>query len=177
MSPIHYCPLCSAYLSDGGLSNCPKCGADLESEKEKKEKQYELIKRRSETVQGPFHPVTGRKCPVCQEDVEILSPKVEETTVYGKNCGKGPMGEMRAPTQVFIGIQEWRCRRFHKLFSSYEVETRKICPKCLSPVNQYGKLVMSCPKCSTMIPVDYYEEGDPLEILSKRNYTYAPELE
>lgn len=146
-------------------------------EQVRKNRYNAALKRKSETVQGPFHPVTGRKCPLCGEDVEILSPGVEEFTVHGEKCGKGPMGEMRAPTQLFIGFQAWRCRRSHKLFSSYEMESRMICPACQSPNNQYGKIVRSCPKCGKMVPLEYYREGDPLELMKKRGYHFAPELE
>lgn len=177
MAQIHYCPRCSAYLGRPDLDVCPKCGSDLKTEKERKEKAEADLRRKHETVQGPFHPVLGRKCPVCGEDVEILSSSVEEFTVHGSNCGKGPMGEMKAPTQLFIGFRSWRCRKRHKLFSSFETESRELCPKCLTPNNQYGKLVRSCPKCGTMVPVEYYTKGEPVELMQKRGYHYAPELE
>lgn len=177
MSPYHYCPRCSAYLGGGDLDTCPRCGSDLGMEKERKDRIEAELKRKNETVQGPFHPVLGRVCPICGEEVEILSSSVEEFTVYGSNCGKGPLGEMKAPTQVFVGFRSWRCRKMHKLFSSFEVESRENCPKCLIPNNLYGKLVRSCPKCRMMVPVDYYVYGDPVELMSKRGYKYAPELE
>jgi hypothetical protein len=178
MASIHYCPRCSAYLPNGDLEACHRCGADLKFEKDRKDRYEAAIKRKSEMVQGPFHPVLGRKCKACDEDVEILSPSVEEFTVHGEKCGKGPSGDMKAPTQVFIGFQAWRCRKRHKLFSSYELEKRDVCPRCLSPTNLYGKLVRNCTRCGTMVPVNYYcGEIDPVGLMEKRGYIYDPSLE
>ncbi len=178
MSQVRFCPMCSVYLGSGEFETCPKCGSNIRLELDRKQRYEATIKRRSEVVEGPFHPVLGRKCKVCGEDVEILSPKVEEFTVYGKSCGKGPvLGDIKAPMQVFVGFQAWRCRKKHKLFSTYEVENRELCPTCHTPNNPYGNLVRSCPRCSTMVPVDYYVEGDPLELLSKRGYHHDPDLE
>ncbi|OYT46338.1 hypothetical protein B6U90_01300 [Thermoplasmatales archaeon ex4484_6] len=177
MVKVQFCPLCSAYLRNRDLEKCPKCGVDLERELDRKRTYEESLKRKSETVQGPFHPVLGRTCPICGEEVEILPAEVLEFTVYGEVCGKGPMGDLRAPMQVFIGFQPWRCRRKHMLFSSYEVERRELCPRCLTPNVSYGKLVRSCTGCGTMVPVEYYHEGDPIELMKKRGYHHAPELE
>jgi hypothetical protein len=177
MAEIHYCPLCSAYLQDPHLERCPKCHALLIEEKERKDRYEARLKRKSEIVEGPFHPVLGKKCPICSEDVEIQSIKVEEFTVDGEKIGSGPMGPMYAPNRCIVAFQSWRCRKDHRLFSSYDFEWRELCPHCLTHNNRYGTLVRTCSNCKTMVPVVYYKKEDPVKLMQKRGWTYSPELE
>lgn len=177
MENIRFCPVCSAYLRDRSLERCPKCGANLREEKEKKERYEAGLRRKSELVQGPFHPVTGKKCIICGEDVEILSVKIEDFIVNGEKVGDGPAGPMYAPNRCVIAFQAWRCRKGHKLFSSYDLEWRELCPKCHLPNSRYGNLVRSCPHCKTMVPMDHYKKEDPVELMKKRGYVFDPELE
>ncbi len=177
MVEIHYCPLCSAYLQDPRVERCPKCHALLIEEKERKDRYEARLRRKSEIVEGPFHPVLGKKCPICSEDVEIQPIKVEEFTVDGEKIGSGPMGPLYAPNRCVVAFQSWRCRKDHRLFSSYDFEWRELCPHCLTHNNRYGTLVRTCSTCKTMVPVVYYKKDDPVKLMQKRGWTYAPELE
>ncbi|MEA3559761.1 MAG: hypothetical protein U9R75_10960, partial [Candidatus Thermoplasmatota archaeon] len=131
MDDIRFCPVCSAYIRDQGLERCPKCRSHLRQEQDRKERYETQLKRKNELVQGPFHPVIGKKCVICGEDVEILPVKIEEFIVNGEKVGNGPMGPMYAPNRCVVAFQEWRCRKAHKLFSSFDCEWRELCPKCL----------------------------------------------
>ncbi|MFW3145489.1 MAG: hypothetical protein ACMUIE_01600 [Thermoplasmatota archaeon] len=177
MGGIRYCPVCSAYLKNPNLERCPKCHSILRVEMEKKEIYEASLRRKSELVQGPFHPVTGKKCIVCGEDVEVLPVQIEEFTVSGEKVGDGPMGPLRAPNRCVVAFQAWRCRKGHRLFSSYDFEWRELCPNCLTHNNRYGNLVRSCSQCRTMVPIDYYKKEDPLELMKKRGYHFDPDLE
>ena len=177
MSTSSYCPVCSAYLKDPSVDRCPKCGADIESERIVKEKRDNHIRRQSQLVKGPFHPVTGKSCPICGENVEILSESVEDIHVEGEVIGQGPAGSERALYRAVIGFRPWRCRRGHRLFSSYEVVWRRTCPRCHGPMSKYGDLVYSCPRCSIMIQADHFRKGDPVELMKRKGFTYAPHLE
>lgn len=177
MGDIRFCPVCSAYLRGGPYERCPKCGSNLREELQKKENYEARLKRKSELVQGPFHPVTGKKCIICGEDVEILPVKVEEFIVNGDKVGSGPMGPMYAPNRCVIAFQAWRCRKAHKLFSSFDLEWRELCPKCMTNNSKYGNLVRSCSQCKTMVPMVYYKKEDPIELMKKKGYTFDPDLE
>jgi hypothetical protein len=177
MANSHYCPMCSAYITDEHLEKCPKCHTHLKEEWERREYYEKKLKRKSEIVEGPFHPVTGLTCSICGEDVEIKEVKVEEFTVNGDKIGSGPLGPLYAPNRMVIAFQSWRCRKDHRLFSSYDVEWRELCPHCLTHNNRYGTLVRSCAKCKSMVPIAYYKKDDPLKLMEKREWHYAPQLE
>ena len=177
MSSTQYCPVCSAYLKDPNLKICPKCGADILSERKYKERREQKIMRESQLVQGPFHPVTGKQCPICGEDVEIMSESVEDILVRGEVFGQGPMGGERALYRAIIGYRPWRCRKGHLLFSSYEVVWKHTCPRCRGPMSRYGDLVYTCPPCKLMIQADHFLKEDPVELMKKKGYHYAPDLE
>jgi len=172
-----FCPICSVYLRDPTVERCPKCKAFIKQGQEVKARIEADLKRKSEGVEGPFHAVIGKKCPLCGEEVEILAPQVEEFLVFGEVVGKGPKGDMRAPNKAYVGIQAWRCRFNHKLFSSFEVEWKECCPGCLDHNHTFGGLVRSCPKCKIMVPIGHYRKDDPLTMIASRDYHYAPELE
>ncbi|MFO8050231.1 MAG: hypothetical protein R6V01_00845 [Thermoplasmatota archaeon] len=177
MVEIRFCPVCSAYLKNPSLEKCPKCRANLREEKEKKERYEARLKRKSELVQGPFHPVTGKKCIICGEDVEILPVEIEEFIVNGEKVSNGSKDPLYAPNRCVIAFQAWRCRKGHKLFSSYDLEWRELCPRCHIHNNRFGNLVRSCPRCRTMVPMDHYKKEDPIELMKKKGYTYDPVLE
>ena len=169
MANPHYCPMCSVFIRDEHLERCPKCKTHLKEEWERREQYEARLKRISE--------VRGIKCSVCGEDVEIQPVKVEEFTVNGDKIGNGPLGPIYAPNRCVVAFQSWRCRKNHKLFSSYDYEWRELCPHCLTHNNRYGTLVRSCAKCKTMVPVVYYKEDDPIKLMEKKGWNYAPELE
>ncbi len=177
MNTPSYCPVCSVFLKTQGLERCLRCGADIAREQERKERHQSDLRRKNELVEGPFHPVLGISCPVCGEDVEVLPMKVEEFIVQGQYIGHPGLGEKRADTKAFVGLQPWRCRKGHQLFSTFDVEWRELCPGCKEPNNAFGKLVRSCPRCSIMVPVGLYRRTEPMKMLLGKGYYHAPQFE
>ena len=173
----YYCPVCSAFLKDPNSRICPRCGADIITEIRKKERYQAEIERKSRLVEGPFRAVVGLRCPECGEDVEILPVSVEEFEVKGEKTGKGPAGEEYALYGAKVRFQKWRCRGGHMLYSSYTVEWKELCPRCRGPMNPYGALVMSCPRCRTMVQNDHFRRDDPKKLMEARGYIHAPDLE
>ncbi|MDG6225348.1 MAG: hypothetical protein QCI82_07535 [Candidatus Thermoplasmatota archaeon] len=175
--PIQYCPRCSAYNSDPSRKACHRCGADLRSELERKMRRDAEAARRSQLVQGPFRAVTGLSCGICGEAVEVLSKETRDHYHKGRMTGSGPSGEEHALTRARITFQPWRCQKGHMFFSSFSVEWREVCPRCRDPVNPFARLVLSCPRCRLMVPVEFFEKGDPIEMLENTGYVYRPSLE
>ncbi|MBN1539963.1 MAG: hypothetical protein JW939_07450 [Candidatus Thermoplasmatota archaeon] len=173
----NFCPLCSFRLSGPDIERCPKCKVMLAEEWKRKESYEAQLQKKSETVQGPFHPVIGLKCPLCSEGVEIQAVQIEEYIVNGEKLGDSPIGPMYAPNRCIVAFQAWRCRKDHRMFSSFETEWIELCPKCMTRNSMYGKLVRSCSACKTMVPVDFYRTEDPLKLMESRGWTYAPDLE
>ncbi|MBN1390524.1 MAG: hypothetical protein JXA22_07780 [Candidatus Thermoplasmatota archaeon] len=177
MGNRNFCPLCSVRLDDPDIERCPKCRVLLSEEWKRRERYEAQLLKKSGTVQGPFHPVLGLKCPACGEEVEILAIQVEEFTVNGENIGNGPAGPLFAPNRGIVAFQAWRCRKDHRLFSSFDVEWSELCPNCMTRNSMYGKLVRSCSACKTMVPVDFYRTEDPIKLMETRGWVYAPDLE
>ena len=176
-APIHYCPRCSAYIGDPARETCHRCGTDLRSELDRKMRRDAEAVRKGQLVQGPFRAVTGLFCEICSEAVEVLSKETRDFYCKGKSIGSGPSGEEHALTRARVTFQPWRCQKGHMFFSSFNVEWREVCPRCRDPVNPFARLVLSCPRCRLMVPVEFFEKGDPIDMLENAGYGYRPSLE
>ena len=177
MVQIHYCPRCSTLVKDPLAERCHRCGAELRSELQRKIMLDAEAARKSQQIKGPFKAVTGRSCPQCHEPIEILPKETRDFFVKGKKSSVGPSGDEFAFTRARITFQPWRCLIGHMFYSSHQVEWKEVCPRCRQPVNSFAKVVLSCPKCRIMVPLDAYVKGEATQLLQEAGYSSNSSLE
>lgn len=177
MAQISYCPRCSTLVKDPLAERCHRCGVQLQTELQRKLMLDADAARKSQQIKGPFKAVTGRSCPICSEPIEILPKETKDFFHKGKKASVGPSGDEFAFTRARITFQPWRCLIGHMFFSNHTVEWKEVCPRCRQPVNTFARIVLSCPRCKLMVPMDAYVRGDAVALLQEAGYSSNSSLE